>query len=211
MQAHFVVYDPNTGCILRSGHCAPDCWMLQARPHEAVLLGSGHQSTHYVDLERQTVVAKPARPSEAYVWDYKAREWWDPRTLDDHRAARWEHIKARRDAELARPLRTEFGLVDFHANARAAIARLAQAAQIRMAQPGWIAPGSAVHFTLADNTVAALSSQQVLDLAIQVDHVEQRIRRFANLQRDRISQATSVGELEAITWPAAGANVLFEE
>jgi hypothetical protein len=204
MPTHFVVYDPGTGCILRSGHCAPDAWSLQARAHEAVLLGTGHASTHYVDVKRQVVMAKPTRPTEAHVWDYQAGEWWDPRTLGDHRAERWELIKARRDAELAKPLKTDIGAVDFHADARTAIARLALTAQIRLSQPGGPGQNTYVHFTRADNSVAALSPQKVLDLAIQIEHAEQRIRRFANLLRERIKAASSVGELQSITWPDAG-------
>jgi len=54
----FVVYDPATGKILRSGICQDKNVGMQARDGEAAMEGSGSDLLHEIDLDAGTVVER---------------------------------------------------------------------------------------------------------------------------------------------------------
>ena len=88
--AFFVVYDPETGAILRVGTCPDDAVNLQAMNGEAVLRAPGPIDDLRYRVEGGALAEIPARPTEDHIFDPKAGAW----VLDPATAARGEILAA---------------------------------------------------------------------------------------------------------------------
>ncbi|WP_151718683.1 hypothetical protein [Gemmobacter serpentinus] len=74
----FVVYQPETGQILRAGTCSETDIDLQPNLGEAVLEGEASDDTHYT-LDDQ-ITELPPSPGDWAEFDFAARAWVDPRS-----------------------------------------------------------------------------------------------------------------------------------
>lgn len=92
----FLVYNPDTGQILRCGTCRPSDIDLQARPGEAVIEGSADDEAQYI--RDGALVDYPPCPGDWAAYDYAAHCWTDPRSPEMLAAlARTEAQKAARE------------------------------------------------------------------------------------------------------------------
>ena len=80
---NFVVFDPATGEILRSGFCMDDALIFQARDGEAVIECdfSVKYGTHYVNPVTREPMVMPDKPSSHHRWDWESYSWQQDRAL----------------------------------------------------------------------------------------------------------------------------------
>lgn len=123
--------------------------------------------------------------------------WFDPRSLAQAKADRWEAIKVSRDAQ-------EFGLLtwggsSFDADERAQ-ARIHGAVQLASMA---IAAGSpfTLDWTLADNTVRTLSAADVVALGGALAMQIRVAHEVARSLRASIENAIDAAAVAAVVWP----------
>lgn len=90
-------YIRNTlGEILRHGGCPADTVALQAGEGEtAVTVDAPYEFDNYY-VDSGDLVLKPPQPAPHHVFDYTTKQWIDPRTLADLKAAKTAEINAAR-------------------------------------------------------------------------------------------------------------------
>lgn len=187
----YCIHDAN-GRILRYG-MAPDSLRPLLEQQGSVLdLGDGScdDATQYV--ENGQLVDMPPRPSANHVFDYDTKQWADPRTLEELKAAKWEEIKAARDV-------AEFGGFTWDGSTfdsdSASQQRIIGAAQLAALDTSFV-----IDWTLADNTVRTLNASEMiavgeaLGIHVNAQHVKGRTLR------QQIEQATTKAEVEAVAW-----------
>lgn len=139
--------------------------------------------------------AMPPQPSHIHIFNWAGKQWEDPRTLADLKAAKWEQVKAQRDA-------AEFGLFQWTGHSfdgdEAAQRRINLA--VMGAQAALIAGDTAwsVDWTLADNTSLTLSASDMMGVANALGANIAQAHTTARAKRQQIEQATTNGELETI-------------
>lgn len=148
-------------------------------------------------VEDGAIVLKPAAPSSNHRWDYSAKEWLDPRSLEQHKAARWAEIKAIREAN-------EFGGFtwdgsEFDSDAISQ-ARIQGAVVLAMQALGAEVPFS-IDWTLKNNSVRSLTGTQMVAVGQALaTHVGTQ-HEIARILRVSIEESVSVPEVEAVIWP----------
>lgn len=188
MTKKFTAYDPTTGRVLFGGTASnPEVF---STPQIRILLGYAYSTGWIDDLGHHPL---PPYPSAHHMFDWQTKQWVDPRILSDHQAAKWAQIKAARTAAINAPLTTPYGVFDAHDAARSAMTQTMLTLQV-------CGPRATVDFTLADNTTATLTAEQMLDVVrLLGDHV-QAAHTHARALREQIDAATSPAELDAIDW-----------
>lgn len=151
----------------------------------------------YVDVNTNTFVEFPPKPASYYTWDWSTHTWIDPRTLQQVKDEKWEQIKHDRDAAIAAPLSTSYGVFDADANSRANIANAVLYLQT-LEQQG--TPGT-VDWTLADNTTITLNYQEMSTVGLLLGQRTNSAYDTARALRAQIDAATTIAEVEAIHWP----------
>lgn len=160
-----------------------------------VVAGEPPHGPHYRSLGAW--VARPAQPSAAHAWEQTSKTWVDPRTLDQHKADKWEAIKTQRAAVIDAPLVTPYGSFDSDATARSNIADAVLLAQTLAG----LGQAVAITFTLADNSVVTLDLTKMVTVGLLLGSKVQTARGTATALRDQIGAATSIATVESITWP----------
>ena len=142
-------------------------------------------STDYFDAKFKKFVSIGAPPTYNHIFDYHAKQWIDPRTLDEIKAQRWTEIKSQRD-------RLEFGGFEFGGN----IYDSDQASQGRIM--GAALAGVDQVWTLAANTTVNLTAAQLQQLyaALQA-HIASAHER-GRIARQLIFGAETKEEVEDI-------------
>jgi hypothetical protein len=92
-QQLFTIYSLATGQILRSGFIAADCVQDQVQAGEGVLLQAATFAQYVVD---GALADLPPQPSAHHTFDWTLKQWVDPRTLADLKAAKNDEINAAR-------------------------------------------------------------------------------------------------------------------
>lgn len=154
----------------------------------------GVYSLHYV--HEGLVLPLPTQPSPHHTFDYTTKQWVDPRTLSDLKAAKWAEIKGCRDtAEFA--TFTYSGMVfdcDLDAQRRLTAYISISKSAIAAGQP------FAVEFILANNQVVTLTAQNFVGIELaKVQAVAAAFEHAAAL-RKQIEAATTAAELDALVW-----------
>lgn len=141
----------------------------------------------------------PDKPADtdliAWSWSEQADNWVSEPTLDGAKDTKWAAIKAARAAAEVAPLTVD-GLT-FDADP-ASQQRIAGAVQLATLAPaGWT-----LDWTLADNTAATLTAAQLVAVSIALGAQVSAAHATARVLRAQIDAATSIYDLNAITWPA---------
>ena len=150
----------------------------------------GVYSLHYV--HEGLVLPLPTQPSPHHTFDYTTKQWVDPRTLSDLQVAKWEQIKRAR-------VNAEFGGFTWDGSPFDSDA-ISQSRIQGAVQLAAMAPGFTIDWTLADNTVRALSGSELaavgvaLGLHVGTQHAKARVLRA------QIEAATTATEVEAVAW-----------
>ena len=96
---NFIVYEPATGEVLRSGLCQDEDFETQGTH---VIEGVGNDETccvfdgEVVEYSSEEVELKAQKPRYNAIWSNESMAWIDQRTLSSIKAAKWEQIKRNR-------------------------------------------------------------------------------------------------------------------
>ena len=198
MTVRAAIYDLTTGRILRTIECPADFIARQAGPGESFLeVTTGVDDTsHYI--ADGALVPIQARPGNHHTFDYTAKQWIDPRTLSDLKAAKWEEVKRwRADATVAPQLVTRFGVFDGDAagvdNIKSAVLGLREAAAIGAAP-------STIAWTMYDNSAVELTPDELSEVAAMLLARGNVAHERARVLRLQIEAATTAAELDALAW-----------
>ena len=191
MNIQFTAFDKATGEVQFSG-TASDPSTIET-DMIGVLVGAVYNGGW---LEGEVHYDVPAQPDPAQVWDWGTKTWYDPRTLQDRKDAKWEAIKAARASLIDAPLSTPFGVFDSDASARTSItdAVLMLKSMEDMGQAGTI------DFTLANNSVIALTTAQMVEVGLLLGQKVQLAYTTSRVRRVQIEAATTPAEVEAVAW-----------
>lgn len=142
-------------------------------------------------------VQRSARPSGRHVFDWPTHQWIDPRSLAEHKDAKWEEVKAAREAAINAPLVTPHGTFDSGPSDRTNITDAVLMAQTLAA----LGQPVAIDFTLADNAVATLNAAQMVEVGLYLGAKVQAAYATARTLRGAIEAATTIAQVQAIHWP----------
>lgn len=135
---------------------------------------------------------KPTQPDSAHVFDYTTKQWYDPRTLNDIKLAKWAIIKQARSS-------AEFGGFTWDGSPFDSDA-ISQSRIQGAVQLAAMAPGFTIDWTLANNSVRNLSTADLANVGAALGmHVAAQHAK-ARLLRSQIEAATTVAEVDAVTW-----------
>ena len=150
----------------------------------------GVYSLHYV--HEGLVLPIPTQPSPHHTFDYTTKQWVDPRTLDDHKVAKWAQIKRDRDE-------AEFGGFTWDGSPFDSDA-ISQSRIQGAVQLAAMAPGFTIDWTLANNSVRNLSAADLANVGAALGmHIAAQHAKARTL-RSQIEAATTVAEVDAVTW-----------
>lgn len=138
------------------------------------------------------IMDKPPQPSAIHYFDYSSKSWVDPRSLEDHKTAQWALIKAARSE-------AEFGGFTWDGSMfdsdQVSQARIQGAVLLATSNPDFV-----VDWTLADNTVRSLTADDLITISQALgEHISLQHSR-ARDARALIDQATSISEVQAISF-----------
>jgi len=179
--------------IPEPGHPAPP------HPHAGAFdfyEGLVDQALQYHDIVSGQPVDIPAKPSPHHIFNYTTKQWQDPRILADFKAAKWVEIKTARDAAIAAPLPTPFGVFDADLGSSAKISQAVLLANNLTA----LGMPVEIDFTLADNSVVRLDAAKMVQVGLALAGREQAVRAKATLLRAQIEAAATAADVEAIAW-----------
>ena len=142
-------------------------------------------STDYFDAEFKKFVSIGAPPTHNHIFDYHAKQWIDPRSLDDIKAQKWAEIKSERDS-------LEFGGFEFDGG----IYDSDQVSQSRVM--GAAVAGVDQVWTLADNTTVELSASQLQQLYAALQAHIASVHERGRITRQLIYDAETKDQVEAI-------------
>ena len=187
---NFILHTPD-GEIFQTGSCGRNQLEYQVSPGLTLLEGSAVVGKDFIN-ESGDVAALPDKPGIHHKFDYISKTWVDPRSLEDHKSAQWALIKAARNE-------AEFGGFTWDDSVfdsdQVSQARIQGAVLLATGNPNFV-----VDWTLADNTVRSLT---VNDL----NALSQALGEHASLQHSRardaralLDQATSISEVQSISF-----------
>jgi hypothetical protein len=149
----------------------------------------------YYVLDGQLVL-RPSKPSDVFEWDHTTKQWVDLRTLDEVKAAQWTTIKASRETELLSPLPTPYGAFDATIEAQKSITD----AVLMLQTLASLGTPTTIDFTLADNSTVTLDTTQMVTVGLLLGQRTQQLYAKGRIKRDAINAATTVMDVEAVTW-----------
>jgi hypothetical protein len=136
------------------------------------------------------------QPSTFHIYDWVTKQWIDPRSLVDFKDAKWEEMKKARTAAIDAPLTTPYGVFDSSPSARTSITD----AVLLLQTLASLGTPTTIDFTLADNSVVTLNTTQMVQVGLMLGQKVQVAHSRARVLRLQGEAATTVAEVEAITW-----------
>lgn len=165
------------------------------------LEGTADEIVSYTPKGYQTVVQAPQRqtdywngtawidigspPAYYMVFNYAVKDWVDGRDLQSAKTQRWQKIKVQRDI-------AEFSGFSYNGN----IFDSDLQSQIRIV--GAVILAKPTMWTLKDNTVIALTVEEVTDLGLALASHINTVHSRGRLARENILQATTIEQVEAV-------------
>lgn len=142
-------------------------------------------NTDYFDGESNKFVSIGEPPSPYHTFDYTAKQWVDPRSLDDIKAQKWAEIKTER-------YQLEFGGFEFEGN----VYDSDQVSQGRIM--GASLAGVDQTWTLANNTTVELTAQQLKELYAALQSHIASVHERGRIARQLIFEAETREHVEAV-------------
>lgn len=146
----------------------------------------------------ETGIQLPESPGHGYQFHWVIQQWQDTRTLTDRKLQAWNAIKAAREAAIDAPLATPYGTVDSKAKDRTNITDAVLMLQTLAA----LGTPTTIDFTMANNTTMTLTTTQMVTIGLLLGQKVQAAHATARGLRTAIDSATTLSQLESITWPA---------
>lgn len=194
MSTAFTVINAATGEIQSQGF-ADDLDILGG---DGLIVMAEQPSTGAEYYEAGEWKTKPVRPNPFMTWDWAAKTWGDPRSLNELRLSRWAAIKSAREAAEFGGFTWDGSTFDSDRESQSRIQGAAQLATLAMLSSQQFS----VDWTLADNTVRTLSGADMLAVGQQMGVHIMTTHATGRALRDATEAATTSEELGTITWPA---------
>jgi hypothetical protein len=185
-----VVFEKATGRVVSSGTTQ----LPQSLVGDTldVLVGAqARPGASYV--EAGCVVEIPVKPSVHHVFDWAAKAWVDPRSLQDFKDARWAEVRRARD-------RAEFGGFTWDGSRFDSDAlsqqRITAAVTLAMMNSAF-----SIDWTLADNTVRTLTAADMIAVGVALGQHVNACHERARVLRggiENVLTAEELGEADAL-------------
>jgi hypothetical protein len=189
--SQITIYTPS-GEITRWVDCLEQFHDMQPMPGENYVQGRVDANTHYIDVDPKSPVEKSRQPSPYHLFNYTTKQWQDPRTLDDLKAAQWTAIKQARSAAEYSGFTWDGSTFDSDAISQNRITGAVALAQMSSTfSIGWV---------LADNTVRTLNQSDMLAVGAALGAHVAAVFAKGVLLREVIAAAGTPAEIEAIAW-----------
>jgi hypothetical protein len=191
--SNYAIYDISTGRYFQT--CTAE------NLAEAESICSPQQAAHKVGLGFSTgafycdngaSAPIPPQPSPHHVFNYTTKQWDDPRTLADLKAAQWSLIKsARSQAEYA-GFTWDGSTFDSDTLSQNRITGAVTLAQL--------SPGFTINWTLADNSTRTLNQADMIATGVALGvHVQTQFAKAQGL-RLQIDAASTPGQVAVVVW-----------
>lgn len=183
-----------TGEIISLGSFSDDTQRDANLPPGGEILPSAPPSREHYRLGAAWV-RRPDKPGEQHVWNKTAKTWTDTRTLSQAQANKWFSIKSIRSSKAAGTFSEggrEYNCDPVAIAMAATNAMLAKAALELTWTKAW---------TLADNSTATLTANQVLLMARACDDYITGLWATGRTLRKQIDAAATIVAVDAIAWP----------
>lgn len=195
----YVLYYENTGEIYISGTCQDEDFDKVDQPGFVKLETKGSYLLNYAfdgELREYTpeqALEKKNRPFHSAYWSNDTFEWISSRSIEDLRSNKIDVMKMAREQCLSYHQATSVGV--FNADEKS-LANLSQT--VLYLQLGDL---KSTEYTLADNSRVTLSSEQLRTALCEICESVQKTHSTFSALRKKISEATSIKEIDAISWP----------
>jgi hypothetical protein len=187
----FSIYETQSGEIIKVVDCgAEDAQFQFDNTHQSVLAGDFVDGAYYI--ENGLPIPISPQPTPHHIFNYTTKQWDDPRTLADLKAAQWELIKqARSNAEYA-GFTWDGSVFDSDAISQNRITGAVTLAQL--------SPGFTIDWTLADNSTRTLNQADMIATGVALGvHVQTQFAKAQGL-RLQIDAASTPGQVAAVVW-----------
>jgi hypothetical protein len=159
-------------------------------PPENCVIKAGLHSEVY--LLSDTLVALPTQPSSHHYFEYVTKQWVDPRTLQDHKTAKWTELKQARSQTEYSGFTWDGSTFDSDARSQQRITGAVTLAQMDA--------GFSIDWTLADNTVRPLNAAQMKEVGTALGaHVATQFAQAQDL-RTQLDAAQTAEQVAAVSW-----------
>lgn len=187
----FTVFEQATGRIKKTVTCSSEVdAAAQCAAGDAYISGFFPDDKFYV--QGTTAAPIPNKPSDSHIFDYTTKQWVDPRSLQEHKDAKWAEIKSVRTNNEYGPFTWDGSVFDGDAVSQQKIS-----GAVLMAV---MSPSYTVDWTLFDNTVRTLTAADVLQLGAALGAHIGAVYEHARQLRASIEAAQTSEEVAAISW-----------
>jgi len=142
---------------------------------------------------RDDWVKRTPQPSLFHQLDLTTYLWVDPRTLQDHKDAKWFSLKQERSASMDAPLTTPYGVFDSNTESRNAITSAVLMLQ-GLSEP------STIDFTLANNDTVTLTTSEMVSVGLSLGLKIQASHDRGRTLRAQLNTALTIVDVESINW-----------
>lgn len=188
----YTIYNKNTGQISRIVESDADISLLYLPDTEDYIIGPYDPKLHYINTETNQPTLLPARPSDYHYFNYISKQWEDPRTLEQVRTLIWDNMKRLRTKKESAGFTWDGSVFD---SDRVSQSRIMGAVQLAGMNPAFEVP-----WTLQNNSVRVLNAADMILVGAALgSHVATIFARAQEI-RTEIYAASTIAEVEAITW-----------
>lgn len=188
----YTIYNKNTGQISRIVESDADISLLYLPDTEDYIIGPYDPKLHYVNIETSQPTLLPARPSDYHYFNYISKQWEDPRTLEQVQTLVWGNMKRLRTKKESAGFTWDGSVFDSD--------RVSQSRIMGAVQLAGMSPAFEIPWTLQNNSVRVLNAADMLSVGAALGaHVATIFARAQEI-RTEIYAASTIAEVEAITW-----------
>lgn len=202
----FIVFNPASGEVVRSGSCLDCDFESQgADLGFPVIEGSGSALTHYVsdgilcaypeevkEIKLNPLVGAIAWSNQTFSWIFPAAKTGDE-LLVAVKSLKWSDIKKHRSEEELKPLWFDGDYFDADLFSQQRISGAVQLALLSGDE-------FQIEWTLADNSSRVLSKAELIILGVALGSRTAQIFQYSQALREQIELAQSVEDVEQIGW-----------
>lgn len=146
---------------------------------------SYNPAEYYYSFDLKRFELKPNKPSQHHVFDYEQKQWYDPRSIEQLRDAKWKEIKQQRDLLRYAPIEFEGHFYQADPISASILMGAALAKLPRV-------------FTTADNQDIALSPEQLMQIYILLQQRLDDVQDLGRAARTAIYAAENIDDLNEV-------------
>lgn len=197
------IYNISSGEFLRTVDCPSEMAAVQVGEGEASIEGTVNWGKQYIlngvltNYTLEQIIAKENKPIYSTKWSNVTFSWNDPRDLNQIKEFQWDNIKRARNDALTAPINTTYGVFDADTISQKNITDAISLMQVLETTSG----PQTIDFTLYDNTVANLTTAQMIEVGLTLGSRTQQIYNSSRDLRTQLDAATNKAEVETIVWP----------